>query len=495
MRMQLARLSDPFALLVSFASLVLGACAEAPVPSAPPAVDESIVRLEEPPVPVDLADFGERVVLRVKACLDRVRENPDEARAWAELGQVLEVRGLRELAVTCYEQARLRDPAEARWSYRASVCRWRLGQTEAALADIDRAVALAPDYASSYYRRGTLHLERGDLDAAFADFREAARLDPDAAAGPVGMARVHLQRDQATEAADLLEPLYARDPNDPILHGVLSAAYTQSGAQRELPEPDRTAERESSLWVDPWEAELEEYRDAPEIRHVTRLLEDGRAEEATRLLEARRGENPGEDEYQWLLAEAYFLAGRAEDARRVYGEVLERTPENIPARMAMARFHEQEGDSKAALPWLDQVLEIDPDYGRAWEIKGRILYYDGQYGAAVGALNRAVELDQRNPELWLWLGASQLAVRLWPDAEASLKAYLEREPESGRGHLFLARAHVKQSDAEATRRELALAREYGTGMPGMEAQLEQAVERLARAAQRAERRARRESDQ
>jgi tetratricopeptide (TPR) repeat protein len=57
----------------------------------------------------------------------------------------------------------------------ASLCS---GDTEAAIADLCRAIALDPAYRDAYHNRGLAYAEVGKLDEAIADLTHAIALDP-----------------------------------------------------------------------------------------------------------------------------------------------------------------------------------------------------------------------------------------------------------------------------------------------------------------------------
>jgi tetratricopeptide (TPR) repeat protein len=53
-----------------------------------------------------------------------------------------------------------------------------MGDNARAIEDYDRAIKLAPDYASAYQNRGAAHEALGNREAAIRDYRAALRLDP-----------------------------------------------------------------------------------------------------------------------------------------------------------------------------------------------------------------------------------------------------------------------------------------------------------------------------
>jgi tetratricopeptide (TPR) repeat protein len=52
------------------------------------------------------------------------------------------------------------------------------GELDRAIADLDRAIALQPDFARAFYNRGFAWEKKGDAGRALADYDAALRLDP-----------------------------------------------------------------------------------------------------------------------------------------------------------------------------------------------------------------------------------------------------------------------------------------------------------------------------
>jgi tetratricopeptide (TPR) repeat protein len=68
-------------------------------------------------------------------------------------------------------------------SYRDSAIDWsRKGDLDRAIADLERAIELAPDDAKAYRHRGNAFGLKGDVDRALADYDRALRIDPNDAA-------------------------------------------------------------------------------------------------------------------------------------------------------------------------------------------------------------------------------------------------------------------------------------------------------------------------
>jgi curved DNA-binding protein CbpA len=68
-------------------------------------------------------------------------------------------------------------------SYRESAIDWsRKGDLDRAIADLQRAIELAPEDAKAYRQRGNAFGLKGDVDRALADYDRALRIDPNDAA-------------------------------------------------------------------------------------------------------------------------------------------------------------------------------------------------------------------------------------------------------------------------------------------------------------------------
>lgn len=82
-----------------------------------------------------------------------------------------------EEAIATLDQALAAGETAWLWKERG-ICQWRLGKFAAAVADLNRAVALYPQMARALYWRGSAYLSLGDADRAFEDFAMAVELDP-----------------------------------------------------------------------------------------------------------------------------------------------------------------------------------------------------------------------------------------------------------------------------------------------------------------------------
>ena len=103
------------------------------------------------------------------------------------------------------------------------------GDTARALADLDRAIQLAPDRANAYLLRGIVSGRRGDQVSALADYDKAATLDPGNAEALVNRAAVRSTRGDQDGAIVDLDAAIALQPNDPVANYNRGYAYFAKG--------------------------------------------------------------------------------------------------------------------------------------------------------------------------------------------------------------------------------------------------------------------------
>jgi serine/threonine-protein kinase len=123
-------------------------------------------------------------------------------------------------AIVAYEKAMALDPGYGAAQAGLSAARARLADglgdeamKDQAIADADKAIALAPELADGYLSRATSRLSfKHDWDSAQADYEKARRLDPRGQIVLAGYARLLIARGQLPEAIALLRKAVELDP-------------------------------------------------------------------------------------------------------------------------------------------------------------------------------------------------------------------------------------------------------------------------------------------
>jgi tetratricopeptide (TPR) repeat protein len=123
-----------------------------------------------------------------------------------------------ESACTSAIDAKVYQPTQLALLYlgRANVYDF-MGEKSKALADYDKAIEIAPDFAGIYFNRGVYFASQNDLDAALKDYDAALRLDPDMVSALYNRARIRTALGAFPEAVADFSHAIERQPAEPRL--------------------------------------------------------------------------------------------------------------------------------------------------------------------------------------------------------------------------------------------------------------------------------------
>lgn len=142
-------------------------------------------------------------------------------------------------------------PKEARKEYERALKAVADEKGGEAIAHLQKAVALYPDFMMAHNDLGAQLLEAGRLDEAAVELRAAVRLDPKAFNPHLNLGIVLLKQRQYTEAAQVLDQALTLDAQAPAAHLYAGMAHMMlkdlTRAEKELLTAHETGGAESSL--------------------------------------------------------------------------------------------------------------------------------------------------------------------------------------------------------------------------------------------------------
>ena len=186
----------------------------------------------------DLLRANDRLDEALKVAAGLVAKVPDRAEPYALQGTLLRAAKRPADAALAYDQAvaRIGTPTRDNWPlfYDRGIAHDQADQWQAAQADFERALQLAPDQPEVLNYLAYAWTERGeDLARARAMVQRAVARDPNDGAFVDSLGWVALRQGDVIEAVKQLERASELMPEDPTINGHLGDAYQAAGRLRE----------------------------------------------------------------------------------------------------------------------------------------------------------------------------------------------------------------------------------------------------------------------
>ena len=302
----------------------------------------------------------------------------------------------------------------------------RAGDIDKALADVDRAIAIAPKDEAARLRRAELMVDKQGEDAtptpeSWAIVQEVLKENPKSLLGLFTEGKFYLLDKKYAEAATSLRRVIDEQPNA-AAHVLLGTAY--------LAQKQTDLARNEFLQALQVDAQY-----SPARSQLSALyLASGEDESAAREAKAVIDQNPGDLRVRLILVEALTRLKRINEARETLRPI-EITDSMQPVmRLKIAQLYRRTRDTKAALAILEKLHEQNPN---DVPVMAEILQTDLDQRQPETALSRVDKWISEQPENGA-LYEMRAKVRLsapggdTPEAielsEADLKRAIEKDP-------------------------------------------------------------------
>lgn len=295
-----------------------------------------------------------------------------------------------------------------------------LGDTAAALGQLDILQDARPSDARVKYVAALLFIDRRDFDAAIENFRSAVGKDPNLYGAWQDLGLAYVRLNQWENAGKAFSEL-ARRQQDSVEAAYLHALTLYN--TKKIPEAE--AETRRALRINPG------FADAHTLLGII-LASRGGAEssnrEALENLTQAVALAPNNFDARFYLGRVQYLMGNFGSSLENLRRAVQMKPENIEARFFLGTLLEKNGESEKALEQYQAIVERDEKsfYGQVG--LGALFVKQGKLAEAVAALRRAVELEETSFEAHWALGRAFILEEKFAEAEAVLKKAVELQP-------------------------------------------------------------------
>ena len=311
-------------------------------------------------------------------------EAPRLAGGYGQLAALYQLSRIDTPAALCWDNARQLQPEEFRWSYYAGYLALKRGQTDIALAALQRARELKPDYAPLDLRLAQLWLDTNELDKAHAALDRASRQSGLRASALYYLGELDLlRRDYESAQQHLLEALELA-PQASGIHYPLAQAYRHQGQQDLAREHLAAFKPGLPPADDPLVAELQSALETSraDFRLAMRAVNEQDYNKAFQHFEAGLKIDPDNLAARVSYARALYLSGQDEAALEQLHNVLARAPEQTLAEFLLAVLQQSRGESDAAMQHYYRILQHDERHTGARFYLANLLFEREQYPAA-----------------------------------------------------------------------------------------------------------------
>jgi tetratricopeptide (TPR) repeat protein len=331
-----------------------------------------------------------------------VKDAPQFAEAYLNLGLVREEQGRHEDAIASFQRALELKPRLRGANLFLGVAEFRSNRLDASIVALHKETAAYPKDANAWMWLGVVELEKGNGEDAAEALDKAAKLSPENVDILYHRGRAHL-----FVSDDSYSRMFKANPKSWRVRELLAEA--NAGAERHM---DAIAEYEAAIKLAPNEPRLHEE-----------------------------------------LGTEYRLAGKMQEAERAYLKELEIDPENITAQYKLGVIAIEMGDPARGKSLIEGALRVKPDLRHSEYNLGRAEMLLGNDDAAARHLERATTAAGSDPEVveqsWYQLGIAYRRLHRMEDAQKAMATFQKlKDEESENSQKSLKRFEVQQnSDA------------------------------------------------
>jgi len=325
---------------------------------------------------------------------------------------------------------------------RAAEAALKSGNYAAAMDFAQRAAQSAPGDDKLWFLLGYTQRLAGKAQASVESYDRGLRINPSSLEGQSGLAQTFARMGRHDEAVKLLTHVVESDPRRITDLLVLGEMLLQSGQFDEALQRLQRAEqmhadsRSELLIAITYERlnqdkQAERYLDmakhrSPNNPEVVRALagfyrEMGNYSGAITALKALPNKTP---EVKAELAYTYQLAGKRDEAAKLYVEAAKAAPRDVNLQLSAAQSEMMAGDVDTAVTYLDRTEKLNANHYRLHAIRGEVAKLEERNDDAVKEYNAAISnLPQAPPEgplysIQLHINLVQIYNRLQDDAAA-----------------------------------------------------------------------------
>ncbi|PZR73570.1 MAG: hypothetical protein DLM52_10810, partial [Chthoniobacterales bacterium] len=349
----------------------------------------------------------------------------------------------------------------------------QIGELQEAEAILKKMTNQAPDFLPAWSLLARIANREKKYDDSLKLIENSLTRDPNNIEARVVQAESWLGKSETKKALDSLDNLNHAYPQTPMIKYALARAYLQGGNVNQA-----IAELDEVVRLSPGFVEAV-------LLHAELHLRNGEASTIVPELEGLSRVVPDLPAPKVLLAEAYRMLGRLDDAAALIQEQIKRAPQNSSYQAMLGLILKQQNKTDAAQKSFEKAMALDPanalaveqlidldignknyaeahrrleqfrqkqpNGGTAYYLEGKVAAAEGKFDVAQSALFKALEADPNETRVYDLLLPIYSRANKLPDALARLNDILAKKPDDARALLMSGMIYDQLKDVAKAR--------------------------------------------
>lgn len=330
------------------------------------------------------------------------------------------------------------------------------GADQAALRELDAALAQAPSLIGLRLAKGRLLWSRQDYRPAIDEYRRELENDPFSVEAHSRIGEYALENGAPAEALRHLRAARRHGPDDGRIERLIARALRAAGP--EAPGPPTVSEASSAS--------------GNSLAGARSAYRRGEAGRAAALLESLVATAPGSTEAQRLLVRCYLAEGRPEEAAGRLQVILAREPNDPEALFLLGKVYERFAAATA-----ERLFELNPDSSSVRLLRGEAFERGPRrdFERALAEFRAAEALREDDPAVQHALGRVLFKMKRFDEAVPHLEAVLAGNRSHGMANYLLGKIRLAQGDRPGAIRSLRAAISARPGLADAHRDLAQAL--------------------
>jgi tetratricopeptide (TPR) repeat protein len=368
----------------------------------------------------------------------------------ALLGYVFFAKGDLPQALVFFDKALANTQASADFlvgreaiHFQRAAVYYRQRQVDAAVNDLEQAVALQPDFYEAHVNLALAYSEQctpvWQIEPALAQAAAAVRLRPADASAQRLLAELTFQAGDAAAALPAAQTAVRLQADNADAQALLAAIAESAG------QPDVAASaRRQALQLRQAAAAVPADPIASQVALGDAYLAAGDNAAALAAFQAAARQAPTNPNVLHGLGNAYYADGQIEPALAAYLAWAQAAPDDPDPRLLLGILYSQQHKFQDALAMLQEANRLTPCQEAAHLLMGQVYYQQQDLAQAAAAYQAALAINPRRAAVWYVVGALRWQLGDLPAAQSALQEATRRDPTLAAAFFTLGRVYFDQ---------------------------------------------------